>query len=663
MKGDRMVRSSSDRSRGWATRWVLVGAGTTAAVGCIFAALLAATPLADSNRGSDAANAPIRPAACTTAVHGVVFGQSSLVTAFIPVNYRLSSGDPADFGAQPVTYSQNNGQRDPPRLEINLGILKGPLTGTVGGMSIPTKVTVQGHEALLENAASRGMPFIGVYWKQGAGHLLSVVGYKESQSVVLRVADHVHARLGGVIPLPLNPGRIISRAAAVSVARHSMPFHAVPARAKLSSWTEVLNLLPEKFFVQSGFPPTPWHPVWAVMVTHSGHVPRLVLIDAHSGWLAFTASAGDRSGWFEALTDRDPTLHHGCPGGTSARLPFGIMTRHEEAYTLRGSGGSSMVGRVRVKNIVIMKLTTISAVHYIGCTKQDCGPYDLLWPRISVTLAPPGQLLPCDVGWEPPHLRIVKPKMAKQYFSISAGNDSEGGCGPLPGWVSRLEDLAPPPAHATRQSSQIPSRLSRPGLRGTSSQKDMAAPTPCGTGESPIYFVAQLSPDGSVPKLQSDGFDVVPLSPTTAGAQSIVMVNPRKADGTSVSTEALMAEPGVQAAGGVNAQSSDPKLLSCDYRLSDRPADAPLVAAAISALASANLATAADMNSGEDAIYMVGDDPLDAADNVVTIDTSGPGYRPGPGAPIVHGWIPHIAVVDRTTLKVSEVGVLPGGSW
>jgi hypothetical protein len=67
------------------------------------------------------------------------------------------------------------------------------------------------------------------------------------------------------------------------------------------------------------------------------------------------------------------------------------------------------------------------------------------------------------------------------------------------------------------------------------------------------------------------------------------------------------------------------------------------------------------MNS-EGAVYMVGDDPLDAADNVVTIDTSGPGSRPGPGAPIVHTQIPHIAVVDRTNLKVSEVGVLPG-NW
>ena len=163
----------------------------------------------------------------------------------------------------------------------------------------------------------------------------------------------------------------------------------------------MLGLLPEKFRVPSSFNLTPWRPIWAVMVTHGGHVPRLVLIDAHSGWPAFSASAGDGSRWFEALTDRDPTLltAAAAPGGTSARLPFGIMTRHEDAYTLRNSGGSSLLHGVRVKNIVIMKLTTISAIHYIGCTKQDCRPYDLLWPRIQVTQAAPlGSCSPAMLG-------------------------------------------------------------------------------------------------------------------------------------------------------------------------------------------------------------------------------------------------------------------------
>ncbi|HEV3312813.1 MAG TPA: hypothetical protein VG815_20060, partial [Chloroflexota bacterium] len=445
-----MTRPSSDRSRGGAKRWVLVGAGTTAAVVAIFAALLGVAPLADSGRGPVAANALIPPAACTTTVHGVVFGQSSLIAAFIPVNYRLTSGDPVDFGAQAVTYSQNNGKKDPSRVEINLGILKGPLTGTVGGLSIPTKVTVQGRPALLEEGASRGLPFIGVYWKQGPSHLLSVVGYKESQSIVLRVANHVHARLGGVIPLSANPGHIVSRATAVVKARRWVSFSPGPAKAKLSSWTEVFELVLKRFSFPSSFPPTPpWQPLWAVLVAHRDHFPRLVLIDAHSGSVLFSASAGDRSRWFEALTDRDPSLRRGCPGGTSARLPFGILTRHEEAYTLRGSGGSSLVGRLRVKNIVIMKLTTISAIHYIGCTKQDCGPYDLLWPRIDVTQAPLGKLLPCDVGWGPMAGHVAKTKMTNQYFSISAGGNSESGCGPLPRWVLRLKDLAPPAHRAT----------------------------------------------------------------------------------------------------------------------------------------------------------------------------------------------------------------------
>jgi hypothetical protein len=435
-----MTRSSSDQSRRGTKRWVLVGVATTAVIAFVFAGLLAATPLADPSRGPAAANAPVGAAPCATTVHGFLVGQSALTADFIPAGFKNIS-DPAQSGVI-GTYRSVNGGGDPPWVRVNLSILKGKLTGSVGGLSAPTGARVQGHPALLESGAFRGLPFIGLYWKKGSGHLLSVVGYKLPESMVLRVAAHVHARVGLKTPLALSPGRIVSRSAAVSKARQWVSFRAASARAKLSSWTEVLTFN-RQFFLAPGFPPTPWHPIWAVMLTRRGHGPRLVVIDAHSGRVAFSASDSDRSGWFEALTDRDPTVHSGCPGGTSARLPFGIMTRTEEAFTLRGSGGSSLVGRVRVKNIVIMKLTTISAVHYIGCTQLDCGPYDLLWPRISVTLAPPGKLLPCVVSWG--HAgRVSKPKMTKEYFSISAGNNSESGCGPLPHWVTRLRDLAPP---------------------------------------------------------------------------------------------------------------------------------------------------------------------------------------------------------------------------
>src|SRR5579872_6179717 len=151
--------------------------------------------------------------------------------------------------------------------------------------------------------------------------------------------------------------------------------------------------------------------------------------------------------------------------------------------------------------------------------------------------------------------------------------------------------------------------------------KGDAHPMPCGSGESPIYFIAQLSSEGSATALLSDGFQVVSLTPTASESPAIVMVNPRKTDGTAVTTQALEAEPGVDSAGSINPQSSNPDLLSCDYTLSDQPADAPLVQAAKTALASSGLATTAAMN-GEAAIYMVGDDPLNAADNVLTIDTS-----------------------------------------
>jgi hypothetical protein len=439
-----MARSSSGPSHSGAKRGVLVVVATAAVVGCVLAAVYATTPLVDSGRGPAAADAPVGSAPCKTVVHGVVFGESSLIAGFVPATYRLTSGNPADFGARTVTYSLERSRSDPPRVGISLIHFTGKLNRGVGGMSVPTKIRVQGRPALLENGASRGQPFIGIYWKHDASHLLSVVGYKMQQSTVLRVAAHVHARLGAVMPLPLNPGRIVSRGVAVSEARGSVPFHPGSTRAKLSSWTEVLSLVPEKFRVPAGFGPTPWHPIWVVMVAHRDHQPQMVLINAHSRGVAFSATVGHRSGWFEALTDRDPNLDRGCPGGSSARLPFGIMTRTEEAYALRDSGGSSLVGRIRVTNTVIMKLTTISAIHRLGCTKQDCGPYDLLWPRIEVTRAAPGKTLPCPPPWAMgPGGNPGKP--TKEYFSISAGNISEEGCGPLPGWVSRVKDLAPAP--------------------------------------------------------------------------------------------------------------------------------------------------------------------------------------------------------------------------
>ncbi len=99
-------------------------------------------------------------------------------------------------------------------------------------------------------------------------------------------------------------------------------------------------------------------------------------------------------------------------------------------------------------------------------------------------------------------------------------------------------------------------------------------------GESVMYFVAQLSSSRLVSHLQSDGFDACGAEcrydRTSAGCRG----KSRKADRAPVTVRALTAEAGIPSAGAVNPQSSNPKLLSFDYLLSDRQADAPLVEAA-----------------------------------------------------------------------------------
>ena len=103
----------------------------------------------------------------------------------------------------------------------------------------------------------------------------------------------------------------------------------------------------------------------------------LVVIDAASGRPEAVAGAGTRPAWFAALTDRDPAAAHGCPGGSTARLPLGVLTRDEQAYTV---GRHPVPGTGQAHTSVDLILSTVRAVNhadpglYGGCVQQDCFP-------------------------------------------------------------------------------------------------------------------------------------------------------------------------------------------------------------------------------------------------------------------------------------------------
>jgi hypothetical protein len=170
-------------------------------------------------------------------------------------------------------------------------------------------------------------------------------------------------------------------------------------------------------------------------------------MDAATGNVGLQAQIGDFPAWFSSLSDRDPTLK-GCPGGSSARVPFGVLTRDEEAYAVHRQQPPGTEA--------ILKLTSVPELNradpglYGGCVRQNCSLDELEWPSILIFKAAPGHTLTCLPQSADPS-PAYRPKQVKEYYTVSVigeavsdiGN-SEIGCGPLPPALANLKDLAPP---------------------------------------------------------------------------------------------------------------------------------------------------------------------------------------------------------------------------
>jgi hypothetical protein len=380
---------------------------------------------------------------CATTVHGVVNGPGSFVATWLPSGFHLQTGTQSASALPQTTYVKVSPHPGAPRIMLGSANQRGPLTAAAGGRATGVPVLIQGHHGLLESGPPSPQ-FIGVYWKPSAGYLVSVVGYKVPASIVLRVAKAASFDAPGIVSLPVTPGQIVTRQAAIAAVERATGVRARHATAKLSSWTEIESLAGRVQRVPNTprlLTASPWRPVWAVRLGRPQAKSSLVVVDAASGRAELNMPVHGR--WFSALTDRDLTDARLCPGGSTALVPFGVLTRDEQAYI----SNPPATGHSRTS--VRLLLSTVPAVNkadsglYGGCVQQNCSIDQLVWVTIVTVRAEPGKTIGCLPGGVsvPPG---YKPKQVKQYYEVEVPNNLGVSCGKPPGSIMALNDLAPP---------------------------------------------------------------------------------------------------------------------------------------------------------------------------------------------------------------------------
>src|SRR5579859_1388422 len=392
---------------------------------------------------------PLAPATgsggeCLTTVHGVVQTNGALVPHWLPAGFTLSPEGSRIFSLPAATYMNERAGPNSARLELTASYHYGPLTSDVGGGTATRPVMIRGQRGLVQTRPAAG--FLGAYWKPGPSFLVSVVGYRLPAAVVVRAARHLAFSPPRTVTLPVTAGPIVTRAAAIAAAIRSAGRGGLRARAKLSSWTEVSTLVGYASRQTPAPDPrgTPWRPVWAVLVTRADG-PWLVVVDAATGRVELSRAA-PRASWFSALTDRD--LMRPCPGASTARLPFGVLTRTEERYA---TGWRPAYWAKGTRESTRLVLSTVPAVNradpsmFGGCVMQNCTLRELVWVVIATSSARPGHRLTCQPPSSPVGFHRAR---AKEIFTVSVPDNYEFGCGRVPAPIMKLKDLAPPTPHA-----------------------------------------------------------------------------------------------------------------------------------------------------------------------------------------------------------------------
>jgi hypothetical protein len=400
--------------------------------------------------------------ACTSTVRGVVQGPGSITASWLPAHFRPSPQGASASPLPSVTYTGPGGPQAA-RLELATIHQAGPLVPADAAGRRTQPVSVQGHPGLFATGQP-GPDLAAVYYKPSPGYLVSVVGYQLPTDVVLQAARHVRFVAPGIITLMTAPGRTVTRNAAIAAAERSAGSPGARAVAKLSSWSEISALMSAAGRPAGGIPAAlsaaPWRSDWAVLLTGgTRRRPMVVVVSAATGRPEYAAALTGATAWFAALTDRSVFSRraHQCQGGSSARIPFGVLTR-DEAYAVAqpgrtagpgpGSSGAAP-GRGQPRSSVSLVLSTVPAVNradsglYGGCVQQNCSIDELVWVTITAVRAAPGRTVGCLPGSVsvPPGYR---PKRVREYYSVSVPDNYGVGCGPVPAAYRRLRDLAPP---------------------------------------------------------------------------------------------------------------------------------------------------------------------------------------------------------------------------
>jgi hypothetical protein len=202
-------------------------------------------------------------------------------------------------------------------------------------------------------------------------------------------------------------------------------------------------------------------------------------------------------------------------------------------------------------------------------------------------------------------------------------------------------------------------RLWDPGVLTVAARQLLTGPSyaplvRCGQGEQPVGYLGVVRPGEATGARNALGTALLAeVSDTGLGVVDIAVT----ANGMS----AARRQRDFSSWGPVLPQARQARLQSCDMLLSDRPADQPLINAALAAVAKQGYAASAARLKSKLLEVLVSDNPAASGSVVVTLQTSGgPAYElAARGGPPVHGYLVYTLLENVSGARVT--GIAPGG--
>ena len=186
----------------------------------------------------------------------------------------------------------------------------------------------------------------------------------------------------------------------------------------------------------------------------------------------------------------------------------------------------------------------------------------------------------------------------------------------------------------------------------TGTGRSFAPSIQCGQGEQPVGYLGVVRPGQAIAarnalgtallaEVRDSGLGVADIAVTASGMSAAQ----RQRDFSSWNP--------------VLPQPRQARLRSCDMLLSDRPADQPLISAALAAVASHGYVTSAVHLRSRLLEVLVSDNPAAAGSVVVTLQADGgPAYEmSATGGPPVHGYLVYTALENVSGARVTGVAV------